>query len=180
MRNGEKYIDMNEYYLESQGDYCRLDNYEPKIRKIEPRFQNLNNAFIHLKTVIAKLTNDAYDLPTFFLAIELISSLTLMFTIEMEEVISNIPYKKDRDILRLIKEDIEKCCGEWPTISRKYTKYNRSKRTSSKNLKKCVVVLAAKVSYRLSQVMYYIKVISEHQGMRYDTILPCNLLPICN
>ena len=180
MRNGEKYIDMNEYYLESQGDYCRLDNYEPKIRRIEPRFQKLNNAFIHLKTVFAKLTNDEYDLPTFLLAIELISSLTLILTIEMEEVISNIPYEKDREKFGLIKEDIEKCCGEWPTISRKYTNCNSSKRKSSKNLKKYVVVLAAKVSYRLSQVIYYLKMISEHQGMQYDTILSYDILPSCN
>ena len=180
MRNGEKYIDMNEYYLESQGDYCRLENYEPKIRRMEPRFQNLNNAFIHLKTVLAKLTNDTYDLATFLLSIELISSLTLMWTIEMEEVISNISYEKDREELRLIKEDIQKCCGEWPTISRKYTNPNRSKSKSSKDLKKYVVVLAAKVSYNLSQVMYYIKVISEHQEIRYDTVLLCNIRPNYN
>ena len=91
-----------------------------------------------------------------------------MLTIEMEEVISNISYEKDREELQLIKEDIQKCCGEWPTIFRKYTNPNRSKSKSSKDLKKYVVVLAAKVSYKLSQVMYYIKVISEHQEIRYE------------
>ena len=101
MQNGDKYIEMNEYYLVSQGEYCLLENYEPKLNRTEPSFMNLNKAFIHLKTVFAKLANDAYDLPTFYLAIDLISSLILMFTIEMEEVMSIIPDVDNKDKLAI-------------------------------------------------------------------------------
>ena len=161
MKNGEKFIDMNEYYLVSQGEYCLLENYEPKLKRTEPSFKNLNKAFIHLKTVFAKLANDAYDLPTFYLAIDLISSLTLMFTIEMEEVMSIIPEVNNKEKLKLVKESFEKCCEKWPVNFRKQTRYKDPKHVDGKDLKNNVVTLAAKVSYQVNQAMYYIKLISE-------------------
>ena len=161
MENEDKYIDMNEYYLVSQGEYCLLENYEPKLNRTEPSFMNLNKAFIHLKTVFAKLANDAYDLPTFYQAIDLISSLTLMFTIEMEEVMSIIPEVNDKEKLKLIKESFEKCCGKWPINFRKQTRYKDPRHLDGKDLKNNVVTLAAKVSYQVNQAMYFIKLISE-------------------
>ena len=158
LKNGDKYIDMNEYYLESQGEYCRQDNYEPKIRRAEPQFRNLDDSFIHLKSVLTKLTNDAYDFETFLFAIELISSLTLMFTIELEGIISSISEVKDREKLKLIKETFEKCCEKWPAY---FKKQNLLKCKSRKVLKSDVVILAAKVSYEITQVMYFIKKISK-------------------
>ena len=121
----------------------------------------MNKAFIHLKTVFAKLANDAYDLPTFYLAIDLISSLTLTFTIEMEEVMSIIPEVNNKEKLKLIKESFEKCCEKWPVNFRKQNRYKDPKHVDGKDLKNNVDTLAAKVSYQVNQAMYYIKLISE-------------------
>ena len=102
MKHGDRYVNMNEYYLESQAAYCGMDNYEPKLRRPEPSFIIMNMSFVRLKTVLAKVVNNAHDLPAFLIAIDLISSVSLMFSLSMEDLMSNITKAKDRQRLEFV------------------------------------------------------------------------------